>query len=84
MNFRQLLGIALLALSTLTWLAVPVIVLLYIAVAEKVAWSGGSYAVSLVTWWLCLLLLGPELMGQFRRWWQRFRTAARSAVDPDH
>ncbi len=54
-NFRQLLGIALLVLSTLTWLAVPVIV-----------------------------LLGPELMGQSRRRWQRFRTAARSAVDPDH
>jgi hypothetical protein len=82
LTLRQWAGLVLLALSTVCYLAVPVIAFLDLGLDEKVGWAGASYGVSLVTWWACLPLLGPELMAIGRAWWRRVRTALRQPADP--
>ena len=79
---RQWLGLLLLVVSTLTWLATPVILFLDIATVDKVAWASMSYGVSFVTWYLCLPLLGPELMALGRKWWLRLKNSLREPVNP--
>lgn len=81
LGLRQWLGLVMLLLSTLTWLAVPVIVLWDFGAADKVAWAGASYSISLVSWWLCLPLLGPELLAHGRKWWHRIKTVLPSPAD---
>ncbi|MCZ6829586.1 MAG: hypothetical protein O7F73_08370 [Gammaproteobacteria bacterium] len=83
LGLRQWLGCAMLVVSTLTWLAVPVIVLLDMAAADKVAWAGVSYGVSLVSWWLCLVLLGPELFTHGKKLWRRLKTVLHLPAGPD-
>jgi hypothetical protein len=82
LTLRQWAGLALLAVSTVSYLAVPVIAFLDLGLDEKVGWAGTSYGVSLVTWWACLPLLGPELLAIGRAWWQRLRTALRQPAGP--
>ena len=78
---RQWVGIALLALSTVAWIAAPVVLLMDVGSAEGWGWAAIIYGFSQVTWYLCLPLLGPELLALGRKWWQRLKTALRPPAD---
>ena len=82
LGLRQWLGVAILIVSTVTWLATPVIFFLDIAGADKVAWASMSYGVSLVTWYMCLPLLGPEFLALGRKWLAWLKNALREPADP--
>ena len=67
-NSRQWLGVVLLILSSLAYMALPVIPFLELSLAQKSQWAGTLYLFSAVTWWACLPLLGKEFMQWFRRY----------------
>jgi hypothetical protein len=81
LGLRQWLGVVVFAVSTLTWLATPAIFFLDIPGADKVAWASMSYGISLVTWYMCLPLLGPEFLALGRKWLAWLKNALREPVD---
>jgi hypothetical protein len=68
---RKPLGYSLLLVSCLAWAALPIIPFLPYAGAQLVAWAAVTFIFAEITWWLAVVLLGPELLGWFRGCWQK-------------
>ena len=66
-------GVALLGLSLLLWLPVPVVPFLPLDGAEKAASVGGLIVAAEVAFWLGAALAGPEATRRTRSWFGRVR-----------
>ncbi|HEY9037227.1 MAG TPA: hypothetical protein VIM96_11010 [Pseudomonadales bacterium] len=79
-SLRKLTGWCLLALSSITFLLIFFVPFLESSPAEKIALAGSLYLASQITWWLCLPLLGKELLAWTKSAWQ----ACCDKIKPTH
>ena len=83
---RRTMGVSLIALSFLLWVALPGIPFLTASLAEKGVIAGGFLAGAELTFWAGLLLLGPEISERIRSWlpalWARRGTNLAATREP--
>lgn len=71
--WRRLLGYFLLFVSTLAWIALPVIPFLSMSTTEKASAAGFLFIFAEITWWLGVPLLGKELIEGARKLWSKLK-----------
>ena len=82
LTIRQWVGGALLVVSTLAWLALPVVPFLALEATAKVALATGLVIVGEVTFYPGVALLGKEAVAFFRDLWQRIKRPFGRRADP--
>ncbi len=84
-SLRKTLGWALFILSSISFLLVALVPFLDLPGTEKVATAGGLYVFSQVTWWVCLPLLGKELIEWGKNRWSDSVKKLKSVINKrDH
>ncbi len=68
------IGVVLMGVSAVLWVALLVIPFLPIHVGAKAAVAGSQIVVAEVAFWLGAALAGPEATRRMRSWWRSSRT----------
>jgi hypothetical protein len=79
-SLRKGLGYFLLVLSSLAYMALPVVPFLSMPLAEKTAWAGSLYLFSQVTWYSAIPLLGKDFIDLCKRIWNLFYGKLRAVL----
>lgn len=74
-SFRKILGWLLFSISSITFLLVFAVPFTSYSTAEKTGLAASLYLASQISWWLCLPLLGKEIIQWMKRLWGRIRGA---------
>jgi len=68
-SFRKISGWFLFGLSSITFLLVFAVPFTSYSAAEKTGLAASLYLASQISWWLCLPLLGKEMLAILRKCW---------------
>lgn len=80
---RQRAGWTILIASCFIWTALPVIPFLSISSDSKIFWGSGLFIAGEITWYMGLVLLGPEAAAYLKALWRRLKPSSDTANTND-
>lgn len=79
MKIRLLLGYLLIVLSCIAWAVLPMLPFLPASNQQLLAWAGVVFVIAELTWWVAILLFGPEMIDLAKRYWRVITQCRRCA-----
>ena len=78
---RKVIGYTLLLVSCIAWGLLPLVPFLPYKAGELAAIGGALFIFAEITWWLAMPLLGKEIIGLSKRYWQYIKRIFKPGVE---